>query len=120
MRIEAPSGLIGVDALDLDELEWDDDERFGGSLKRQNFQKYDDSQNRCNTYPAAQPVMMESCWVIFFSPASSRKVLPQKSFAALSRRQSKCTPADERPYNLVARLGASSNRGGTRPECQST
>ena len=71
-----------------------------------------------NSYPAAQPVKTESCWFILLSPESSRKVFPQKSFAALSRDQSQNAKHGINPgaYNLVARLGASSRRGGTRPK----
>lgn len=109
--------MIGVDALDLDKLEWNDDKGFGGS---KNF-----SETRIiysllvyDSYPAAQPVMMESCWFIFVSPDSLRKVLPQKSFEALQRGQPQSTKRKRNPeaYNFVARLGASSNKGGTRPE----
>jgi hypothetical protein len=71
-----------------------------------------------NYYPAAQPVMMESRWFIFFSPDNPRKVLPQKSFEALQRGRSESAKHRGKliAHNFVARFGASSNNGGTRPE----
>ena len=54
----------------------------------QKIQRHGDLRRRYDPYPAAQPVTMESCWFIFFSPESPRKVLPQKSLAALGRNQS--------------------------------
>jgi len=55
------------------------------------FRDVGDLRACINSYPAAKPVMIESCWLIFFSPESSRKVFPQKSFAALVRDQSQGT-----------------------------
>ena len=52
--------------------------------KQEKFQRHKNVRSlRYNSYPAAQPVITERFWFIFFSPDSSRKVLPQKSFAAL-------------------------------------
>ena len=68
--------------------------------------------------PALQPVKIDSFCVISFSPVSLLYVFPQKSFAALEEDCCQCSGfiAFINFYNLVARLGASSNRGGTRPE----
>ena len=89
--------------------------------EQEKFQRYKNVRSlRYNSYPAAQPVITERFWFIFFSPDSSRKVLPQKSFAALRDGQSLSTERGGTfsTHNLVARFGASSNNGGTRPACQ--
>lgn len=43
-------------------------------------------RNVLTVAPALHPVRIDSCCVIFFSPDSSRYVLPQKSLAALVHR----------------------------------
>jgi len=87
---------VNIDALDLDKFERNDDEGLGGSGNDRKFRDaYGPLSAVFSSYPAAQPVKMESCWFILFSPESSRNVLPQKSFAALERDQLQNATANE-------------------------
>ena len=50
------------------------------------FTSSNGTTTKLSVAPAAHPVAIASCCVIFFSPESARNCLPQKSFAALCGR----------------------------------
>ena len=113
--------LIGVDVLDFDELERNDDEGLGGSG---NGKKFRDTRAFV-VDTILTPLRSPSQWRVFGSSSPLQRARGRSCPRSRSQRSREVSPrvqpqGNTGAYNLVARLGASSSRGGTRPECQST
>ena len=112
---------IDGDALDFDEFERNDDEGLGGSESGRRFR----GMRAFVAGTTLTPLRNPSRWRAVGS--SSPLLRAQGRSCPRSRSQrSKEISSREQPerdgdtYNLVARLGASSKRGGTRPKCHPT